>query len=88
LDLRQSTGISFDPDFLAQALRVPDLAADVCAGIELACFALHDTEQMILAKKAVDAIVLSAQSIRIAVGRIAAAQGASNKAISAYNDNL
>jgi hypothetical protein len=43
---------------------------------------------MILAKKAVDAIVLSAQSIRIAVGRIAAAQGASNKAISAYNDNL
>lgn len=87
-DLLLSTGLSFEPDFLAHALRVPELAADVCAGIERACFALRDPDQMVLAKKAVDAIVLSAQSMRIAVGRIAAVQGASNKAISAYNDNL
>lgn len=87
-DLRESTGLEFEPDYLAHALRVPELAAAVCFGIDKACLSLSDPKRMAQAKLAVDAICSSAKALRIAVGMVAASQGANNRAISAYAENL
>ena len=87
-DLRISTGLDYQPDFLAHALRVPDMAAQLCSAIDQSCRGLTDPDRKKQAKAAMDNLALAVLAMRGAVGHVAALHAAKAKAISAYNDNL
>lgn len=87
-DLSASSGLALDPDYVAHALLDPDLSAEICSAIALACEAIQDPRLLPQAQSAVDSIARAAVCLRQALSRVADMQGQSAKAISAYYDNL